>query len=47
MCEQRVDLEDTMSKPRKIINDMTATMKEQFKTQFEIINKNFAEVFKE
>ena len=47
MCEQRVDLEDTMSKLRKIINDMTATMKEKFKTQFEIINKNFAEVFKE
>ena len=47
MCEQRVDLEDTMAKLRKIINDMTATMKEQFKTQFEIINKNFSEVFKE
>lgn len=47
MCEQRVDLEDTMAKLRKIINDMIATMKEQFKTQFEIINKNFAEVFKE
>lgn len=47
MCEQRVDLEDTMAKLRKIISDMTTTMKEQFKTQFEIINKNFAEVFKE
>ena len=47
MCEQRVDLEDTMSKLRKIISDMTSTMKEQFKTQFEIINKNFEEVFKE
>lgn len=47
MCEQRVDLEDTMAKLRKIISDMTITMKEQFKTQFEIINKNFAEVFKE
>lgn len=47
MCEQRVDLEDTMAKLRKIISDMTVTMKEQFKTQFEIINKNFAEVFKE
>lgn len=47
MCEQRVDLEDTMAKLRKIINDMTFTMKKQFKTQFEIINKNFAEVFKE
>ena len=47
MCEQRVDLEDTMSKLRKIINDMTNTMKEQFKKQFEIINKNFVEVFRE
>lgn len=47
MCEQRVDLEDTMAKLRKIINDMTNTMKEQFKTQFAIINENFSEVFKE
>ena len=47
MCEQRVDLEDTMTKLRKIISEMTSTMKGQFKTQFEIINKNFAEVFKE
>ena len=47
MCEQRVDLEDTMAKLRKIISDMTNTMKEQFKSQFEIINKNFSEVFKE
>ena len=45
MCEQRVDLENTMSKLRKIITDMTTTMKEQFKTQFAIINKNFSEVF--
>ena len=47
MCEQRVDLEDTMAKLRKIIADMTQTMKEQFKTQFELINKNFQEVFRE
>ena len=47
MCEQRVDLEDTMSKLRKIIAEMTITMKEQFKKQFEVINKNFAEVFRE
>ena len=47
MCEQRVDLEDTMNKLRKIIAEMTTTMKEQFKTQFAIINKNFEEVFKE
>ncbi len=47
MCEQRVDLEATMSKLRKIISEMTATMKQQFKEQFKIINKNFGEVFKE
>ncbi len=47
MCEQRVDLEDTMSKLRNIIADMTTTMKEQFKTKFETINKNFEEVFRE
>lgn len=47
MCGQRVDLEDTMSKLRKMIQDMTNIMKEQFKKQFEIINQNFGEVFKE
>ena len=47
MCEQRVDLESTMAKLRKIISDMTNIMKEQFKEKFELINKNFAEVFKE
>ena len=47
MCEQRVDLESTMAKLRKIISDMTSIMKEQFKEKFELINKNFAEVFKE
>ena len=47
MSEQRLDLEDTMAKLRKIIQDMTKTMKEQFKTQFALINKNFSEVFQE
>ena len=47
MCEQRVDLESTMAKLRKIISDMTSMMKEQFKEKFEMINKNFAEVFRE
>ena len=47
MCEQRVDLEDTMSKLRKVITDMTSIMREQFKEKFELINKNFSEVFKE
>ena len=31
MSEQRVDLENTMSKLRKIIVDMTSIMKKQFK----------------
>ena len=47
MCEQRLDLENTMSKLQEVIQDMTKTMKQQFKEQFEIINKNFGEVFRE
>lgn len=47
MCEQRLDLENTMAKLQEVIQDMTKTMKEQFKQQFEIINKNFGEVFRE
>ncbi len=47
MCEQRLDLENTMAKLRKIINEMTDIMKQQFSEQFKIINKNFGEVFRE
>ena len=47
MCEQRLDLEDGISKLKKVIQDMTNIMKEQFAKQFEIINRNFGEVFKE
>ena len=47
MCEQRLDLEDTMSKLRKVIQEMLEIMREQFKEKFQIINKNFGEVFKE
>ncbi len=47
MSEQRVDLENTMTKLRKMISDMIGIMKKQFKERFEIINKNFDEVFKE
>ena len=47
MCEQRLDLESSSNKLRKVIQDMTKIMKEQFETQFKIINKNFGEVFKE
>ena len=47
MSEQRLDLEDSQAKLRKMINDMTETMKEQFKEKFALINKNFNEVFAE
>ena len=47
MCEQRLDLENSSAKLRKVIQDMTKIMKEQFEKQFKIINKNFGEVFKE
>ena len=47
MSEQRLDLENTASKLRKIIGDMTTTMQNQFKEKFELINKNFNEVFTE
>ena len=47
MCEQRLDLENASSKLKKIIQDMTKIMKEQFETQFKVINKNFGEVFQE
>ena len=47
MCEQRLDLDNTAGKLRKIIQDMTETMKTQFAEKFAIINKNFNEVFVE
>ena len=47
MCEQRLDLENTATKLRKIISDMTETMKEQFSQKFKQINQNFNEVFVE
>lgn len=47
MCEQRLDLENGVTKLKKVIQDMTNVMKEQFAKQFAIINKNFGEVFKE
>ena len=45
MSEQRLDLENTIEKLQKMIVDITSTMKTQFKEKFEIINKNFGEVF--
>ena len=47
MCEQRLDLENSSNKLRKVIQDMTKTMIDQFEEQFNIINKNFGEVFAE
>ena len=47
MSEQRLDLENTMAKLRKMIVDITNEMKIRFKEKFEIINKNFGEVFSE
>ena len=47
LSEQRLDLENSSTKLKKVIQDMTQIMKTQFKEQFEIINKNFGEVFKE
>lgn len=47
MCEQRLDLENSIAKLKKVIQDMTVIMKEQFEKQFNIINQNFGEVFRE
>ena len=47
MSEQRLDLENTMSKLREVIVELTEVMKSQFKEKFKIINENFSEVFKE
>jgi len=47
MCEQRVDLEDTVTKLRGVIGQMTEKMKEQFAEKFAQINRNFNEVFVE
>ncbi len=47
MCEQRLDLENSISKLRKVISNMTSVMKEQFAEKFKMINSNFSEVFKE
>ncbi len=47
MCEERLDLENSSANLKKIIQDMTKIMKEQFAKQFNVINKNFGEVFTE
>ncbi len=47
MTEQKVDLEESSDKLKKIISDMTDVMKKQFQEQFKIINKNFGVIFAE
>ena len=45
MNEQRLDLEDSITKLRNVISEMTTTMRKQFDEKFKQINKNFNEVF--
>ena len=47
MCEQRLDMETSSNKLKKVIQDMTKIMKEQFDKNFKVINKNFGKVFSE
>lgn len=47
MCEQRLDIENTMAKLKEVIQEITDTMKKQFIKQFNIINEDFGKVFKE
>lgn len=47
MCEQRLDVENSMVQLKNVITEMTETMKEQFLKQFKIINENFKTTFKE
>ena len=47
MCEQRLDLENTMAKLRDMIQEITDNMKVRFKEKMKIINENFGQTFKE
>lgn len=44
---QKIDLEESAASLEKIISDMIELMKIQFAQKFEVINKNFGEVFVE
>ena len=45
MSEQRLDLENTVTKLKKVITEMVEIMKDQFDKKFKTINKYFGEVF--
>ena len=47
LSTQKEDLEESEKSLNKIIEDMTKLMKIQFAEQFQLINKNFTEVFRE
>ena len=47
LCEQRLDLENSIAKLKKLISEIIDTMKKQFNENFNLINKNFKEVFAE
>ena len=47
LSNQREDLENTISKLKKLINEIIDTMKDQFNQRFKEINKNFKESFSE
>ncbi len=47
MSDQRLDLENAAANLRKMITEMTETMKQQFAEKFKVINHNFNEVFVE
>lgn len=45
LATQRDDLEGTEAKLKKLINEITVIMKEQFRNKFKLINEAFGEVF--
>jgi chromosome segregation protein len=47
MCEQRLDLENSIAKLKKLISEIVENMKNQFNEKFKLINKNFKETFSE
>lgn len=47
MTNQRNDMEQAREKLLRVISEMTSIMKKQFLEQFELINKNFNDVFRE
>lgn len=47
ISSQKADLEETKNKLENLITNMVSIMKQQFSTQFKIINENFNNTFKE